>query len=345
MNAVVLTSNGHLELQERPIPVPQKGEYLIRCRRVGICSSDIFRGFAGGAYHYPLVMGHEISGVIVDQGPDTTHFSKGQDIVVFPLIPCGQCDACHDQQWVHCLNYDYYGSRRDGGFQEFLVVKEWNLLPVPQTMAQNPYTGLCEPVAVCLHAVNMLPPKKNMEIAVLGAGFLGMILAMLLQEQSHDVTLFDRNAFKLEMMRNLGFKGVPLASVHQYEKQFDAVIEACGAAITFQASLMIAAARGTVIWLGNAQESLTLDKSQISSVLRKELQVRGTWNSNYQGGNRDDWADALSLIETASWLPSLISREIALSQLPVTLGDMYKLKQYPEPHHILKVLVHMEKEG
>ena len=107
MKSIVLTGNQKLIKQDIQTPAPKEGEYLIKVHSVGVCNSDIFRGFAGGAYHYPLVMGHEISGEVIALGVNVNKYGIGQKVVVFPLIPCGECEPCSDKQWVHCYDYDY----------------------------------------------------------------------------------------------------------------------------------------------------------------------------------------------------------------------------------------------
>lgn len=341
MDAIVLVENGKLEYQKRPIPQPQDSEYLVRMTSTGVCNSDIFRGFDKGAYHYPLVMGHEMAGEIVASGPDMNKYQIGQKVVVFPLIPCRKCGACQQQRWVHCTSYDYYGSRRDGGFQQFLTVKEWNLLPIPEGI-DDVMACLCEPIAVCLRTANMLSlGGKRGTVAVIGAGIIGIITAMILKTRQgyEDVSMIDRNTFKLDLVRELGMEGIHLEDISAYQKSFDYVVEACGAVTTYYASLDIAAPQAVVVWMGNIQGDITFQKSGISSILRKELIIRGVWNSEYQQGVKDDWICALELIKNAPWLKKLITHEIALSSLPHILEQMYLLKRQHSPHNILKVII------
>ena len=343
MKSIVLTGNQNLLKQHLPTPAPKEGEYLIKVHSVGVCNSDIFRGFAGGAYNYPLVMGHEISGEVTALGANVQKYTVGQKVVVFPLIPCGECGPCIDKQWVHCCNYDYYGSRRDGGFQEFLAVKEWNLIPFDNTL-NSELACLCEPVAVCCRAVKMLPAgKKTDEVAIIGAGILGIVTAILLNKHHgySNVFVIDRNNFKLELIKPLGINGIHFDEVTNYRNRFKYVIEASGAIQTYHASLEIAAPQATVVWLGNIQDDIQFEKHEISSILRKELIIRGSWNSEFQNGMDDDWSSALNLISQSPWLSKIVSHRIPLEELPNMLEQMYQIKKTGQSHDILKVVVNL----
>ena len=125
MKALNLHAVGDLRYEEVPDPVREKGEVLMKVRACGICGSDIPRIFKKGTYHFPTIPGHEFAGEIVDA--DNKELI-GKRAAVFPLIPCRQCAACETGNYAQCSHYDYYGSRRDGGFAEYIAVKEWNLV-------------------------------------------------------------------------------------------------------------------------------------------------------------------------------------------------------------------------
>ncbi len=340
MQVVELVENGNLKLNQREKPELKEGEYLIKIAAVGICNSDIYRGFAKGAYHYPLVMGHEISGQIIEVGSSAKLYSVGTNVTIYPLIPCGECLACQKKEWVHCQNYSYYGSRRDGGYQEYLAVKEWNVLPVLEGV-DVVHASLTEPVAVCSHAVNLINSKKGDKAVVVGAGLLGVMTALILKDSMNfdEVVVVDRNEFKLQIARDLGLQAVLNSDVEKIGNQFDIVIEACGASETYTSTIGLARSQATVVWMGNAQGSIEFTKSQISSILRKELLIKGTWNSVYKGGVDDDWIAALKMIRNSKKIPQLISHQISLSELPSFLQQMFDIKSSHRPHDIIKGIV------
>lgn len=339
MRAAALTANGVIEIRDCPVPSLRDDEVLVKVRSVGICNSDIFRAFAGGAYGYPLVMGHEVSGEIVDAGPKAKSFSRGEKVVVFPLVPCRECDSCRQKRWTHCRSYDYFGSRRDGGFQEYMAVGEWNILPIPGGVDPS-CACLCEPVAVSVSAVGKVPaPRGGAKAAVIGAGLIGLSAAKLLQDMGYEPSVIDRNPFKLELAREMGLGAVSVEEAFSSQNRFPLVLEATGAVNKFLRSIRLAQHSGVVVWLGNIQGNLEIDQKEVSGILRKELTIRGVWNSDYQQGREDDWGKALRFIGESPWISRVVTHRIPLEELPSMLGDLYDLKTDPRRHGIIKVVV------
>jgi L-iditol 2-dehydrogenase len=344
MKALVLESNGRLRYQTVPDPQPAADECLLAVRAAGVCSSDIPRAFNHGAYHTPLIMGHEFAGEVVACGSAVTGIDIGQKTAVFPLLPCFNCPACAAQRWVHCRQYDYYGSRRDGGFSQFIAVKAWNLLPIPDGCDVE-LAALCEPLAVCIHTIKSIPADAHGRLAIIGAGFMGLCLAHLAQQSGRfaEICLFDRNQFKLDKAADFGWQTIMLSTAltglpNLSGLLFDVVIEASGAVTTYQLSLALAAHGGHIIWLGNIADDWTLHQKEVSSVLRRELTIHGVWNSTYQPHSKpSDWTEALDLICTADWLPGLVSHWPTLAEGPVVLNDLHDIKLQHRLHDYLKV--------
>jgi L-iditol 2-dehydrogenase len=341
MQAIVLESKGQLRVREHAMPTPQAGEYRLKIRSTGICHSDCFRAYGGEAYQYPLIMGHETCGTVDACGPGVSRFRTGDRVVVFPLVPCGACEPCQEQKWVLCRDYDYYGSRRDGGYQEYLCVREWNLLRVPDDQDLF-YAALAEPLSVCYRAtshLNHLPRKA--EILVLGGGLLGLVSAVILQQTMGFGAVFvaDRNPFKRAFAQHLGLAPLRMEECAHGHERFGGVLEACGAPSTYQLSLDCARREATVVWMGNITGDLELSQQQVSRVLRKELTLKGTWNSDYQGGVHDDWQAALALLARADWLADLVTHRLSPAQVGAHLREMYEIKRQHRPHHIFKAMI------
>ena len=138
MKACVLEGIGQLKYKDVEIPVMKKGEVLVNVKACGICSSDIPRIFTTGTYHFPTIPGHEFCGQIVDAAEDVDKSYIGKRAVIFPLIPCGECPSCKEKEYARCDNYNYFGSRCDGGMAEYISVPLWNIVTfsddIPWTM-------------------------------------------------------------------------------------------------------------------------------------------------------------------------------------------------------------------
>jgi L-iditol 2-dehydrogenase len=131
MMACNLHGVGDLRYEEVPVPPLGADEVMLQVRAAGICGSDIPRVFEKGTYHFPTIPGHEFAGVISAVNPGDESL-LGKTVAVFPLIPCGKCAACQIGEYAQCADYDYYGSRRDGAFAEYIAVKNgiWFLCPM-----------------------------------------------------------------------------------------------------------------------------------------------------------------------------------------------------------------------
>lgn len=347
MKALVLESNGVLNFKEVGDPIMRDDECLVRVKAAGICNSDIYRAFENGAYHYPLIMGHEFSGEIVECGKKVHDFYAGQEVVGFPLIPCFKCEACMKGRWVYCENYDYYGSRRDGAFAEGMSIRSWNLMPAPDG-CDLALMALTEPLAVAIHASKRIPKDKGGKLLILGAGFIGLSCAKLAQNTGRfdEIWVFDRNQFKLEMAERFGFLTslTPVGGeiVPPFENSFDVVIEACGAVATYRTSVFYGRDQAQLIWIGNIQGELRFSKTEISSILRKELDIHGVWNSEYQPNGPSDWKDAVEMIKTDDWIKNLVMHSVPLSEGKELLESMYEANKHVTPHSFIKTCLIVE---
>lgn len=336
MKAVVLKRNGVLEIEERLTPIPGPNECLVKIRCAGICSSDISRSFENGSYGYPLVMGHELSGEVISKGVDVINFKAGQRVAIFPLKPCFNCQSCKKGEFAQCSSYDYYGSRCDGGYSEFLSVNEWNLLPIPDNVLFRD-AALLEPMSVVVHAlrraeINEKFSLKGGRVAIIGAGFLGLIAIKILKHQypNIEVAVFDRNLFKVNIANKCGAIATVLSDEDAWRKYlekiscgYDVVIEATGVPESYSHSIKLASNSGCVVWMGNPTADIFLQKTIVSSILRKEIRIMGTWNSFFKSPVDDDWITALDLLSSGISPSSLVTHHGSIDEIPIFLERLY----------------------
>lgn len=341
MRVAVLKANRQIILEDRSIPLLQEDECTVRIAYAGVCSSDIFRGFEGGAYSYPLVMGHELAGEIVALGGLSQDLRIGQRVAIFPLKPCFQCPSCAVSNYAQCRKYDYYGSRCDGGYAEFLNVKSWNLLSIPDEVLLKD-AALTEPVSVVLHALrragllsNLSITEQSQKVAIIGAGFLGLLAVQILRHlhPKLEVTVFDRNTFKLALANKVGGLTVTIKDpddwanyINQRHDLFEFVLEVSGASENFVRSVEIAKHSGKIVWMGNITSDLLISKILVSSLLRKELQIVGTWNSSYKSYKEDDWRDALELMKSGIKPSDLVTHWATLENVGEHIAKMHAHK-------------------
>ena len=299
MKALNLHAVGDLRYEEVPDPVRQEGEVLLKIKACGICGSDIPRIFKKGTYHFPTIPGHEFSGEIVDADkPELI----GKKAAVFPLIPCRKCASCQVGEYAQCSDYDYYGSRRDGAYAEYLAVKEWNLVFFDGISYEE--AAMCEPSAVALHAVGLADIKVGDSVAIFGAGPIGMMLCLWAKASGASrIFISDIDQNKVDFAAKMGFDAINSVKVNAAEyireatggRGVDACIEGAGATQTWESCILAVKSFGHVVCMGNPFGDMTLTQSTYSQLLRKQLNIRGTWNSSYND-SRNDWRTTLDAI-------------------------------------------------
>jgi len=322
MKALVLAKDKLVEYRDVPDPVrPGPAWALIRVAFTGICNSDLHRGFEGAAYHYPLIMGHEFSGFVEEPAEGGRH-TRGARVIVFPLIPCRRCIPCQTGDYAQCLDYDYLGSRRDGAFAERVWVPDANLMPIPEEVSMQD-ASLTEPCAVALHGVNKLTVRPGDSGVVFGGGPIGNMAAQWMRLRGcEQVFVVDIDERKLAIASDMGLTpvdargGDPVARIKEMTggAGADRVVEAIGLPLTFLQAVQCAARFGEVVFLGNIRGSFSIGENDFSSILRRELTIKGTWNSRVVPEGRNDWTTVLSHLGKRIEVARLVSHTPRLSE-------------------------------
>lgn len=128
MKAWVLEDIGNIKYKEVLKPQISENEVLVQVKAWQVSAVRTFRGFTDRRTPKPLIPGHEFSGQVVQTGENADVKWQNKRVGIFPLIPCRNCIACQKGQYELCRNYSYLGSRRDGGFAEYVAVPERNLI-------------------------------------------------------------------------------------------------------------------------------------------------------------------------------------------------------------------------
>ncbi|MBR4375915.1 MAG: galactitol-1-phosphate 5-dehydrogenase [Spirochaetia bacterium] len=304
MKACVLHAIKDIRYEEVQNPAVKSGEVLVKIGACGICSSDLDRVFRTGAYHFPVVLGHEMAGQVISAAPDVDQSFIGKYVVVYPLLPCFECESCQKGFYAQCKSYNYFGSRCDGGYAQYLSVPVWNIKPFAETV---PFThaALCEPAAVAWNAVSKAGVKNNNKVLIVGTGLIGIVAGLWARKKGADVAFKARNIQKAEFIKALGFDKVQ----NDFEEgSFDICMECVGTNNSIADSLKYVKARGTVVFVGNPQSDVVLDKKIYWKILRQELVIKGVWNSSYPS----DWE---AVLENIGSLPcdKLITHKFKLS--------------------------------
>lgn len=153
MKAQVLYDIGNLQYTDVDMPSVRDDEALVKVTACGICGSDIPRIYKTGAHNMPLIPGHEMTGIV--QSCSNNPKLIGRKVGIFPLIPCKKCAQCRKGHYEMCSDYNYLGSRCDGGFAEYVSVPVWNLIPLPECIPDD-VAAMLEPMCVAIHAIKTI---------------------------------------------------------------------------------------------------------------------------------------------------------------------------------------------
>lgn len=324
MKAWSLHGIGNISLDEVPIPEISDNEALVKVKSAGICGSDIPRIYKTGAYHHPLIPGHEFSGQVVKCGKNSEHWNNKR-VGIFPLIPCGKCIPCQNKQYEMCRNYSYLGSRRDGGFAEYVAVPADNLIELPENVNFEE-AAMLEPMSVAIHSIRRISPKKNDKVVVCGLGTIGLFIVMFLKEMGiENIFVIGNKEFQRQKALELGisddnyFNSKDGKISDWINKQLDSAdifFECVGKNETVYEAVNSTAPAGKIMLLGNPYADMQLDKAVYWKILRNQLTLLGTWNSSFTHECSDDWHYVLQKLAEKKINPSIfISHRFPLEQL------------------------------
>ncbi|MBR0597864.1 2,3-butanediol dehydrogenase [Sinanaerobacter chloroacetimidivorans] len=186
MKAALWYGRNDIRLVEIPEPEAEPGMIKIKVKWCGICGSDIHEYLSGpiaipvdvphpiSGKSSPVILGHELSGEVVQVGEDVTKFKAGDRVVVEPLVICGKCPACLEGKYNLCENVGFHGlCGTGGGFAEFTTFPERFVHKIPDTISYEE-AALIEPIAVALHSLEVGNFTVGQTAVVIGAGPIGL---------------------------------------------------------------------------------------------------------------------------------------------------------------------------
>lgn len=330
MKAWVLHGINDFRYETVEKPILSNDEVLVAVKAAGICGSDIPRIYRTGTYSYPLIPGHEFAGVVVECGGAVDTSLMDARVGVFPLIPCGECRPCRNRQYEMCRNYSYLGSRRDGGFAEYVAVPAQNLIRLPDNVTFEE-AAMLEPMAVAVHAIRHVTFSDRDTIVVCGLGTIGLLVLMFLLEMgngsSQRILVIGNKDFQRRTVAQMGlpqecYYDSRNHDVHKWIMErtngngADVFFECVGKSETLAQAVDAAAPAGRIVLVGNPSSDMALEKAVYWKLLRNQITVKGTWNSSFTRESGDDWHYALDRLSGKRINPAvLITHRFALGDL------------------------------
>ncbi len=318
----VFLSRGHSdgEIVNMPIPEVSGDEVLVKVCYCGICGTDqdLFSSqcsFAeNGEVTYPVRLGHEWSGIVVEVGKGVTEFKKDDKVVGDNAITCGTCEACKSGDYPSCshmLNVGTINPVYDGAFSEYYIIPKHHLHKIPDGVSLKE-ASLAEPLSVAYGGIKRMNITDKSVVAVIGTGCIGMsaiVLAKCLGAKR--VIMIGKSAKKLEIAKVLGAEIINIKESNAIEKiteitngnGADFVLECSGAPGTYKQAIEIAAFKGVVALIGfyeNKENDVNID-----AVVSKALTMFGVM------GDMDNMTGALKILEKHKpYLLPIITNEL-----------------------------------
>ena len=320
MNVLVCESPGQLSLVLRPMPLRAPHEVLIRVRRVGICGTDmhIFRG-TQPYLSYPRVMGHELAGEVIE-APPGSHLASGDQVFVMPYLSCGTCMACRKFRPNCCMKMEVLGVHRDGGLAEYLSVNDAFVFKADGVTLDE--AAMIEFLAIGAHAVKRGSVGSGSRVLVVGAGPIGIAVALFCQLEGADVTAIDGREDRLEFCRNVLGTTV-LAADEQAEQRlrkltngdfFDVVFDATGNSKAMESGFAYVGHAGSYVLVSIVNSTIGFSDPEFH---RREMTLLGSRNATVADFERVIAAMRAGLVPTQA----LNTHRVSLAQLPQVLPE------------------------
>ncbi len=310
----IMTKPYEIEFQEVAVPEVKENQVLVKIMNIGICGSDIH------VYHgkhpftsYPVTQGHEVSGEIVELGAGVHEFAVGQKVTIEPQVYCGECHPCRHGKYNLCEELKVMGFQTTGTASEFFAVDASKVTALPQEMSYEE-GAMIEPLAVAVHAVKQMGDVTGMNIAVLGAGPIGNLVAQTAKGMgAAKVMITDISDLRLQKAAECGIDvcvntlendfGEAMAEAFGRDKA-DVIYDCAGNNITMGQAIKYARKGSTIVlvavFAGMAQIDLAVANDH-------ELDIKSTMMYRH-----DDYMDAIYLVnEGKVSLRPLISKTFA----------------------------------
>lgn len=283
MDVVVCQRPGQLNIEQRPIPQRLADEILVRVRHVGVCGTDmhIFRG-TQPYLSYPRVMGHELSGEVVEAA-EQSRFKPGDPVCVMPYMSCGRCGACRKLQTNCCSNLQVLGVHRDGGLAEYVSIPEKFLFHAEGVSLEQ--AAMIEFLAIGAHAVRRANVRARSRVLISGAGPIGIACALFAQLAGAELTVLDTRIERLEFCRRwigaartlvAGSQTATELSGATAGEMFDVVFDATGSPAAMQAAFNYIAHAGTYVLVSVVNSDITFSDPEFH---RREATLMGSRNA------------------------------------------------------------------
>jgi len=295
MRAAVLVEPGRIEIQQRPAPVPDPNDVLIRVSSVGVCGSDTHyyrHGRVGGfVVDAPLVLGHEAAGTIVGVGSSVDPSRIGQRVSIEPQRPDPDSEETRRGHYNLCPHMRFFATPPvDGALCDYVTIGAEFAHAVPDSMSDDA-AALCEPLSVGIAAIRKAELNGRSRVLIAGAGPIGIVMAQLARAYgATEIVVSDPDPTRRDRAMTFGATTVVDPTVSEIaDLGVDAFIDASGAAAAVAAGVRAVRPAGRIVLVGSGAETMELPTQLIQN---RELVLTGVFRY------ANTWPTAIALVES-----------------------------------------------
>ena len=280
MKASFLDPSKRIYTEEVDIPDLDDDQVLVRVESVGICGSDVhyYKHGAIGPYvvEKPIILGHELSGVITAVGSSIPENRIGSRVAVEPQRACTVCKQCKMGRYNLCPDIEFYATPPiDGAFCEYVKIQSHFAYDIPENISFDA-AALIEPMSVCIWAAQKAEINVDTKVLIAGAGPIGVIMAQVARAfGATEVVVTDVQSKRLDFVKKYGAtRTINTATSPLGAEKFDVFIDACGVPSAVYAGILATGPAGRVLLVGLGHDEMTLP---ISHIQNNEIIVTGVF--------------------------------------------------------------------
>lgn len=321
MKALVKTEPGfgNLEVLDREIPSPNADEVKIKVHYAGICGTDVHTYEGHYKVNFPVTLGHEFSGEVVETGANVTDFKIGDRVTSeTTYYICGECEYCQSGDYNLCNHRKGLGTQQNGGFTQYLVARAASVHRIPDNVSYKA-ASMTEPLACAHHAVSKIEIQPGDVVVVMGPGPIGLLVAQVVKSKGAEVVItgLDNDQTRLDKATELKLDHVVNIQNTDLKDYVNSITNGYGANVVLECSGAVPAAKqgldilrkkGQYVQVGifkDPEISFDLEK-----IIQKEIRVVGT-----RSQKPADWEPSLQLLSSGDVNPeALVTNELDITQ-------------------------------